>query len=369
MSNVDKVGIVIWMNMPSHHQDYFFNQLLSLGSDLIVCYYAFVDERRKMIGWESSKPLSKYEYYVDPSIKSVEGIAGWEKKIHVIPGYGNAFLRTLIRHLSKNQVKWIHWSEPSRSGIRWLASYPMKIWYAYMVNRFAIGALSIGILAEKDFKKWGISKAKVSMLPYSISNYRDCDVDKEIQHFKGKKDVFLFVGEICKRKGVDLLIKAFNLLVKNNKNYCLVLVGSGVQLEKYKRMVERYDIIDSVLFRGVVPATDILSVYKASDVFVLPSRFDGWGMVVNEASSMGMPLIVSEAVGSSWHMVENSVNGYRVKKNSIKSLFAAMSVYTKAASLIKSHGIASKRIFDLNSSSVMAKKFIQIVETYNVVEK
>jgi glycosyltransferase involved in cell wall biosynthesis len=61
-----------------------------------------------------------------------------------------------------------------------------------------------------------------------------------------------------------------------------------------------------------------------ASVFVLPSLFEPWGVVVNEAASAGMPMIVSEAVGSHAHLVQSGFNGYVVETGSAESLANAM---------------------------------------------
>ena len=61
-----------------------------------------------------------------------------------------------------------------------------------------------------------------------------------------------------------------------------------------------------------------------SDVFVLPSRHDGWGVVVNQALAAGLPIITTDAVGAGLDFVENGVNGICVPANNVNALFNAM---------------------------------------------
>ena len=86
-------------------------------------------------------------------------------------------------------------------------------------------------------------------------------------------------------------------------------------------------------------------VYTAADVFVLASRFDGWGAVLNEAASMGMPLIATDLCGAAWHLIKEGRNGVRVKAGSVVSLQRGLCNYIKTPDMIKSHGAASELIF------------------------
>lgn len=84
----------------------------------------------------------------------------------IVPGYGSRFLRKLVRELSNARVKWIHWSERSHR-LDWYLTYPIKRWYAQMVNNYAIGAFGCGNLAIEDFIAWGIRRELLGIFPYS----------------------------------------------------------------------------------------------------------------------------------------------------------------------------------------------------------
>ena len=78
----------------------------------------------------------------------------------------------------------------------------------------------------------------------------------------------------------------------------------------------------------VVKEEELASYYKTADMFVLPSVirefYDGWGMVINEAMSLGNPIITTDAVGSSLELVKNGVNGFVVKNGDLNELTNAL---------------------------------------------
>lgn len=356
--------IVVWMNQPSHHQSDFFQQIYKLTEGFSVKYYNLPSKSRAALGWIEN-PLGTYpEEFVEPSTKSLYSIADWEASTHIIPGYGCKFLRELTQHLMQHNVSWIHWSEKASPGLRWWASYPLKRAHAIRVNRHALGALAIGATASDDFVRWGIKPNKIAHLPYSISGVEWRAPDQGIADFSAGRRVFLYVGSLYRGKGVDLLIDAFAQIASMSPEWCLVLVGNDRTNGQYARQANRLGIAERVLFRGVIPSTNIGSAFSAADVLVLPSRYDGWGMVVNEAAAMGLPLVVSDAAGAAWHVVDHAVNGFRFTSGSVRALHQAMSAYVDAPELLAPHGQASKRIFASQASDVMAQRFLSILQTW-----
>ena len=356
----------IWMNLPSHHQDDFFYKIAqkSKSGNFSVIYYGTVSQSRMDTGWQAKRIDDDFEIFFDPLKDKLDKISDWRYAIHVVPGYGSSFLRGLTKTFSINRALWIHWSEKATPGWRWWASYPLKRAHATRVNRHALGALAIGATASDDFVRWGIKREKIAHLPYSISGVEWLAPDQDIVDFAAGRRVFLYVGSLYRGKGIDLLIDAFAQITKKSPEWCLVLVGNDRTSGQYARQANRLGIAERVLFRGVISSTDIGSAFSAADVLVLPSRYDGWGMVVNEAAAMGLPLVVSDAAGAAWHVVDHAVNGFRFTSGSVRALHQAMSAYVDAPELLAPHGEASKRIFAAQASDVMAERFLSILQTW-----
>jgi glycosyltransferase involved in cell wall biosynthesis len=160
---------------------------------------------------------------------------------------------------------------------------------------------------------------------------------------KGRK-TFLAVGALCPRKGIDVLIKAFSRL--KTDDWCLVLCGLDKTGGFYENLVKKLGIQEKVLFLGAYPVERIAEVYCAADVFVLPSRFDGWGAVLNEAASLGLPMIGTDLCGGSWHVIDDGHTGFRVRADSVASLEKAMSNYVQDPELIEKQGNAARIHFE-----------------------
>ncbi|MDJ0739243.1 MAG: glycosyltransferase family 4 protein [Gammaproteobacteria bacterium] len=105
---------------------------------------------------------------------------------------------------------------------------------------------------------------------------------------------FLFVGSIRRVKGVDLLLDLFDALGRREPALRLSLVGKVAEAD----LGVRARAMANVELCGQLRHDDVLGQMRSHDCLLLPSRFDGFGMVVGEALSQGLPVIVSERVGA-----------------------------------------------------------------------
>ena len=128
---------------------------------------------------------------------------------------------------------------------------------------------------------------------------------------KTSETIFLFCGQMIPRKGVDLLIHAFDSLVTSDAPARLLLVGRRAGLDEILRSVSPA-AKERICYEGFIAPDQLPEVFARADVFVLPSRHDGWGVVVNQAMAAGLPIICSEAVGAGFDLVRDGVNGFRI---------------------------------------------------------
>lgn len=349
--------ICIWMNNPSHYQSAFFDALDARDDvDLQVRYFQGVPGDRAAEGWNSDHADKLFEGFVgdetDPSC--IAGLVpDWQHRVHLISSNFNA---ALVDYFCASRVKWCHWSEMPGIRLAEVLDYQMdlyrilrplmlaarrKAWQP--VREHAWGAFAQGILAENSFKVLGIPDRKIRELYYTPAALPALDPSNAVAMFARGRKVFLSVGALCKRKGIDVLLKAFARL--HTDDWCVVLCGLDKTDGAYHALAAKLGIADRVLFLGAYPAARIAEVYAAADVFVLSSRFDGWGAVLNEAASLGMPLIGTDLCGASWHVVEPGSNGFRVRAGSVKDLAKALQAYVDDPGLLESFGAVSKALF------------------------
>ncbi|MGC8886310.1 MAG: glycosyltransferase, partial [Verrucomicrobiia bacterium] len=122
---------------------------------------------------------------------------------------------------------------------------------------------------------------------------------KKYPQLKDKK-VILFLSRINWKKGLDLLIPAFAKLYSERKDIHLLIVGKddGDNYEsKVKNWVKEYNLEKAVTFTGLLTGRDKLTAFYGSDIFVLPSYSENFGIAIIEAMACGLPVVVSDKVG------------------------------------------------------------------------
>jgi len=125
---------------------------------------------------------------------------------------------------------------------------------------------------------------------------------------------YIYVGRLVEVKNIGLLIEEFN----RNGKY-LTVVGTGVLEPKLKSMAA-----PNISFAGFIDNEKLGKVYGSHDVFILPSTYEPWGLVVEEAVYWGLPVIVSDKVGCSEDIVSDTGAGIIFKSNDIGSLHEAI---------------------------------------------
>src|SRR5262249_48047883 len=117
----------------------------------------------------------------------------------------------------------------------------------------------------------------------------------------------VFAGQLVWRKALDLLLEAFSPLIDEYPNLRLAVIGAGEMLPPLRTETEQMGLAERVSFEGVIPPDRIPARLSVADLLVLPSRWDGWGVVVNEAFSVGIPVIASDQCGAS-DLIRDSEN-------------------------------------------------------------
>lgn len=134
---------------------------------------------------------------------------------------------------------------------------------------------------------------------------------------------FLFCGQMIARKGLDILLAAFDRLVLSGHDVVLRLVGREAELPEMLRQVDP-KTEGRIEYLGFQAPERLPEFFAGNDVFVLPSRHDGWGVVVNQALAAGIPVICSDNVGAAMDLVRPDFNGLLVKAGDVDSLADAM---------------------------------------------
>ncbi len=193
---------------------------------------------------------------------------------------------------------------PDDAGIRgWLKRF-------YLANIFSrcTAFLAIGSLNAAYYKDHGIESFRIFSMPYAVDNdtFRDAatharqnkEVLKSRLGIPASAPVVLYSGKLSRRKRPDLLVKAMARLTEMNPKPHMLFVGDGEMKN------ELQDMAPDAVFAGFVNQSELPAYYDMSDVFVLPSEREPWGLAVNEAMACGTPVVVSDEVGSAPDLVD-----------------------------------------------------------------
>ncbi len=170
--------------------------------------------------------------------------------------------------------------------------------------------------AEEYFLTYGAKKNKVVRHPFtSLSEGAILHEPLSVEEKKKYKQrlgidpdakVVLAVGQFIYRKGFDLLLKAWR---KISEDTHLFIVGGGPLQSEYEHQV-REDELKNAHIEGFKTSDELALYYLAADVFVMPTREDIWGLVVNEALSKAVPVISSDMCTAGIELIEDGVNGF-----------------------------------------------------------
>jgi glycosyltransferase involved in cell wall biosynthesis len=227
--------------------------------------------------------------------------------------------------------------------------HPVKQWAKRVFLKWLFqkvaGFLYVGTLNRRFYQNYGVSEARLFPMPYAVDN----DFFQKQGMLKGKnreelrkslnlepgRPIILYAAKLIEVKRPQDLLAAYRLLspdgVREPEPY-LLFVGDGAlksQLEGEAKATGW----QSIRFLGFRNQSEMPSIYELSDVFVLPSSFEPWGLAVNEAMNAGKAVVVSDQVGCAPDLVIEGQNGRTFAVENVGALADALSwAITNAAS-------------------------------------
>ncbi|MDD3791638.1 MAG: glycosyltransferase family 4 protein [Candidatus Bathyarchaeota archaeon] len=170
---------------------------------------------------------------------------------------------------------------------------------------------------------FGLPNDKLVMIPNGVNTANYDGIDLDCSQFRNKyalpeEKIVLFVGRLVYEKGVHVLINAVpKILSKVNAKF--IIVGSGYMKEQLLNIVRSMGLEHKVLFEGFMDEMSLLKLQKCSDVSVVPSLFEPFGIVALEAMAARSPVVASDTGGLS-EIIEHDVTGVKVYSNNPDSL-------------------------------------------------
>lgn len=171
--------------------------------------------------------------------------------------------------------------------------------------------------------------------------------------------VLLSVGQFIERKGFEDLLTAYGTL--DNGKTSLVLIGGGPLKERYERII-REKKLRNVHLLGFMEADSLTSFYRCADVFVMPTRYDIWGLVLNEALVFGLPIVTTCGAGAAYSLVEHDVNGFVTAVGDSDNFARCCRTLLRDESLRQRFAAAALRKAEDYTVGRMAERHLEIFE-------
>ena len=218
---------------------------------------------------------------------------------------------------------------------------------------------------NKDFYKYyGVEKKKLIFTPYFVDiDFFKSNVDfnqlKKIKskfNIKKNNKVFLFVGKLIERKNPFLIIDYFKTMPK--EAVCFI-VGNGPLKEKLKNII-REKKIKNIFFLGFLNQRKLSTFYKFCDYLFLPSKYETWGLVVNEAFALGKPCIVTNKCGCRKDLIKDFQTGITINhfydKSSLKKISKLIKIKKKK---IENNINKKNKIYTIENSFKKMEKILK----------
>lgn len=215
------------------------------------------------------------------------------------------------------------------------------------------GFLCIGSLNRAYYQHYGVSDKKLFSMPYAVNNefFQKAATKAATQReqLRGQlelandRPIILYASKLTARKRpADLLDAYVSLSAGAGHEPCpyLLFVGDGPERGRLEEQVARLGW-SSVRFLGFQDQSSLPAYYDLCDLLVLPSAYEPWGMVVNEAMNFAKPIVVSHQVGSGHDLVADGQNGYIFPAGNVQALADCLRKSLFSAEKITEMGQAS----------------------------
>lgn len=264
-------------------------------------------------------------------------------KAVVIGGYNDLGRLRIIRHCHSAGVPCFLWAD-SNAASDHATGFKRKLkaaYVGYLLSKLT-GVMVCGSLGKRFFENYGADPKTIHYVPYepdyrliqSLPKSKIAEAAEKFGLAKGRRRI-VYSGRLAPEKRVDLLISAFLKVAPQRPDWDLVIVGDGNLGPELKAMVGE-EMKTRIKFLGFQGEQAVVSaVYRNCDVLCLPSTYEPWALVINEAAAAGLAIVSSDVVGASAELLRDGVNGKFFRSKDLEGLTSAMLTVTDPANTDK----------------------------------
>lgn len=346
-------AITVVTHFPSPYQVELFNEVERQRPGALRLFFLFRNaSARRWSPLDASFPATFLE---DPGAMARARSEIANTSFAVLNYYNDRRAAALIRARAASGLPWCFWGE--RPGYR----YPML---ARLVRRQRLSPLrhaphpiwGIGGWAVDEYRReFGAGRSYVNLPYFSDLTRFDASPARFSDSF-----TFLFSGALVRRKGIDVLAHAFLALADEQPHVRLSIMGEGPMEQQTRRMLARSQRVSWIGFKDWA---HLPAVYASAQALCVPSRHDGWGLVVPEGLAAALPVIATTRTGAARDLIAPGRNGWLVPDSDPDALFLAM----REAALLgearwREMSLAARASVRGHSLSAGAARFLQAVD-------
>ena len=273
----------------------------------------------------------------------------------ILNGYMTLAAQRILR-FHRGKVPMIFWAERmvgASTGLKGM----LQRFFAKPLKRVS-SIVAIGSRAQKDYQQ-RFHGMPVHNIPYycSLEAFSECRPAERPR----KPLTFFLCGQMIARKGVDVLLQAFAKLIDGGYDARLLLVGREAELPEMLAGLSPA-ARDHVDYAGFQQPEDLPQFFAQADVFVLPSRYDGWGVVVNQALGAALPIVCSDTVGAAVDLVDEGQNGFTFKNGDVAALHRRLEVFIQDSKFVRHASECSAAKARQWAPEVGAAKWVEILD-------
>ena len=357
-------------NYPSPYRVRFFDELGKQMDVTVLFADRIEDKKHRNANWYvqgegnfRSVQLTKKAATIGSNALCLD-VTKWIKKGYdhiIVGGYSNPTVIWAMAYMRLHRIPF--WMEVDGGLIRQEKKHKflVKKTLVTMADRW----LSTGPNTTRYLVHYGAKKEQVAEYPFSSLSETEllpqtvtAEEKKALQLALGMEEekIILTIGQFIHRKGFDVLLKA---AAKLQGDVGIYIVG-GVPTQEYLKLRDEL-MLQNIHFLDFQPKERLRLIYKAADLFVLPTREDIWGLVINEAMAFGLPVITTDRCVAGLDLVEDGVNGYIVPVGDDVAL--AEKIDLALRSDLQAMGAVSLEKIRPYTIENMAKTHVEILES------
>lgn len=323
--------VLFLTNVPSPYRVDFFN-MLGKYCDLTVLFEKSTSDERddswKQYSFENFKGIVLNGVKISTDTSLCLSVKNYLKDktydIIICSDFTTPTGMYAVRYMKKHKIPYILESDGgfAKNG----AGFKEKI-----KGYFIKGAdcyLSTSKTHDEYYKTYGADSEKIVRYPFS--SIKEKDIQTHVVTKEQKKElreklqiaeekVVISIGQFIHRKGFDILLES----AKNLDDSTGIYIIGGKPTDEYYALVKNLGL-SNVHFVGFKKPKELSQYYKAADLFVLPTREDIWGLVINEAIAYGLPVVTTDRCLAGVEIISDGENGYVVPVEDSENLYKAI---------------------------------------------